>query len=141
MKAWKAAVVFLLAVGLTGFFGCTKGGKYADAQDVMGRSVEIMENFINGMEKAEDSQAVVKTLNAFSADMSALKPKLKAVEEKHPELKDQEIPPEELKPMVEKINALSSRMTNAMMKLMQFQDDPEVQKAQEAMNKAMMDEN
>ena len=100
-----------------------------------------MENFINGMEKAEDSQAVVKTLNAFSAEMSDLKPKLQALEKKYPEIKDQENAPEELKPMMKQVEDLSARMINAMMKLYQFGDDPDVQKAAEAMNKLMMEDN
>jgi len=141
MRAWKGLVVFILAVGLAGYFGCTKGGKYGDAKSVMSRSIKVMESFINDMEKAEDSKSVVKAINAFSADMSELKPKLQAMEKKYPELKDQENPPEELKPMAKQIEELSGRMMSAMMKLFQYGDDPEVQKASEAMNKLMMDEN
>ncbi len=141
MRTWKFLVIFFLAVGLAGYFGCKGGGKYADVKDVMNKTLKTMESFIGGMEKAGDSQAVVKAINAFSADMSALKPKLQELEKKYPELKDQANPPEELKPQFKQMEDMGERMMNAMMKLFQYAQDPEVQKAQEAMNKLMADEN
>ncbi|MBM3297418.1 MAG: hypothetical protein FJY83_07435 [Candidatus Aminicenantes bacterium] len=141
MKVWKGALVFVLAVGLAGFFGCKGGGKYGDAKAVMNDTLKAMENFINGMDKAGDSQAVVKALNAFSADMKELKPKLKELEKKYPELKDQENPPEELKEQTKMMEEMSGKLMGAMMKLFQYAEDPEVQKAQEAMNKLMMEDN
>lgn len=141
MKSWRALLVFVLALGLTGFFGCKGGGKYADAKEVMADSLKVMESFIGDMDKASDSQAVVKAINAFSKDMADLKPKLQDLEKKYPELKDQAEPPEELKPMVKQMEEMSGKMMNAMMKLMQYANDPEVQKAQEAMTKLMSEGN
>jgi hypothetical protein len=141
MRSWKALLVVVIAVGLAGCFGCKGGGKYADAKDVMADSIKAMESFVADMDKASDSQAVVKALNAFSKDMAGLKPRLQEMEKKYPELKDQANPPEELKAMAKQMEEISGKMMTAMMKLFQYANDPEVQKAQEAMNKLMSEGN
>jgi len=141
MRSWRALLVVVVAVGLVGCFGCKGGGKYADAKDVMADSMKAMESFAADMDKASDSQAVVKALNAFSKDMAELKPRLQELEKKYPELKDQANPPEELKPIIKQMEGVSGKFTNALMKIFQYANDPEVQKAQEAMNKLMMEGN
>ncbi len=140
MRAWKSVFIFVLAVGLLGYVAC-KGGKYSDAKDVMNQSLKTMENFIGGIDKAGDSKAVVKAINEFADDMAELKPKMMALDKKYPELKDQTKVPEELKPVMKQMEEMSSKMINAMMKLYQYAQDPDVQKAQEALNKVMSEDN
>ena len=136
MRAWKGLFIFVLAVGLVGLFAC-KGGKYSDAKDVLNKSIKTMESFTAAMDKAGDPKAVVKAINEFSGDMADLKPKMLALDKKYPELKDQANPPKELKPLIDKMQEVSGKLMGAMMKLYQYQQDPDVQKASEAMNKIM----
>ncbi len=136
MRGLKTAGIFILALGLIGFFGC-KGGKYADAKDVLSQSIKVMQAFVDDVDKANDSQGIVKAINAFAGDMKALKPKLQDLEKKYPELKDETKTPEELKPLRTEMENLSGKLMGAMMKVSQYAQDPDVQKAMEAMNKLM----
>jgi hypothetical protein len=53
------------------------------------------------------------------------------------ELKEEETPPEELKPVMKKMEELGKRMFGVFAKVQQYANDPKVQEAQKRWQKAM----
>ncbi len=128
LKKWmvlSCAVAFIV-----GTMGCG-GGKYADAKKLMKESNKIMENFLAGMEKAENAKEVATVLNDFAKAMQKIKPEMEKLEEKYPELTNRQSPPPELGEIGVKTMELWSKFPSVMMKAQKYADDPEVQKAQE----------
>jgi len=139
MKVWKGMMVLGLAVALVGSFACSKGGKYGEAKELIGKTLTAMEDFVKAMDKATEAKAVAAALNNFKDEMAAVKPKMMALDQKFPELKDETKVPEDIKPLMKKMEEMASKMMGASMKAYQFNQDPDVQKAQEALNKVMQD--
>jgi hypothetical protein len=139
MKVWKGLLVLALAVAVAGFFACSKGGKYGEAKNLMNKTLTAMDDFAKDMDKATEAKAVAAGINKFKDAMADLKPKMLALDKKFPELKDETNIPEELKPIMKRMEEMSSKMISASMKAYQFIQDPEVQKAQEELNKVMQD--
>jgi len=139
MKAWKGLLVLAVALALAGSFACSGGGKYGDAKDLMNKTLSAMDNFCAAMDKATEAKTVAAAINVFKEAMSALKPKMQALDKKYPELKDPAKMPEELKSYEKKLTEIGPKMMNAMMKIAQFTQDPDVQKAQETLNKVMQE--
>jgi len=137
VKIWRGLLVFLLVVGLAGFMACAKGGKYGEAKELMNKSLTAMEAYINEIDQAKDAKAVAAAIGHFKDSMAALKPKMQALDKKYPELKDETKAPEEVKPLMTKMQEISGKFINASMKAYQYNQDPEVQKAQEELNKLM----
>ncbi|MBN1270836.1 MAG: hypothetical protein JXB26_01065 [Candidatus Aminicenantes bacterium] len=137
MKKW---VFFLtLVVFVFGLTACG-GGKYADAKKLMEKQVQVFENFVNGLDKAENAEAVAAALNNFSDEMKSMVPQMKAIQEKYPELDnaaDEDIPAE-LKPLIEKLEKeIMPKFMSAMMKIGQYADDPVVKEANEKFQQTM----
>ncbi len=118
--------IAVLALGLT---ACKGGGKYGDITDVMTKYMGAMEKFAAAMDGAKDADGVVKAINGLTEVTKALAPKLKSFETKYPELKNQENPPAELKPLMDKMMAVSGKMLGAMAKIQQYIQDPKVMEA------------
>ncbi|MFC2169829.1 hypothetical protein ACFLRM_04610 [Acidobacteriota bacterium] len=130
--------VLLSIILFFGFIACGGGGgKYSDAKKLIQESSDVMGKFIDNMEKAEDGKAVAAAMTTFSNAMSELQPKFEGLELKYPELKDQANPPPEIADEIKKFEELSQRMMSVMTKMMQYTDDPDVQKAQEELGKVM----
>ena len=124
------AVLLLIA-------GCT-GSKYADAKKVNKEYMALVQGYIEDLDKTENAQDAAKAINRFADGMKALWPKMKALSEKYPELKDQNNIPEELKEMQAEAAEVGKKMGSSMMKLMPYMQDPEVQKAQKRLQETMM---
>jgi hypothetical protein len=116
--------------------GC--GGKYSDAEKLNMEFVELMEEYIADLDKADNAKDVAKAMNNYADGMEDLWPKMQKVAEKYPELKDKSNPPEELKESQQKANEVSQKMAGSMMKTMQYMRDPEVRKAQQRLGKIMI---
>jgi len=121
--------VFLIA-------GCA--GKYADAKKVNKEYMALVQGYVDDLEKTETAQDAAKAINRFADGMEGLWPKMKALSEKYPELKDRNNIPEELKEMQAEAAEVGKKMGNSMMKLMPYMQDPEVQKAQKRLQETMM---
>ena len=76
-------------------------------------------------------------MNGFADKMEELGPKLKAMAQKYPELKDPKNLPDELRESRKKSEDVGKRMAGSIMKMMQFMTSPEVQAAQQRMAGAM----
>jgi len=123
-----------LAVSLL-LAGC--GGKYADAKKVNAEYMDIVQRYVDDLDKAENAKGAAEAINRFADGMGDLWPKMKALSEKYPELKDRNNPPEELKEMQAEAQEMGKKMGSSMMKLMPYMSDPEVQKAQKRLQEVM----
>ena len=130
---WAVGFLFVLICA-----GCG-GSKYGDLKDVMNAQARAMENYVSAMETAGSAQDVVAAVNNFTGEMKALIPEMKKAMERYPELAGTQEPPEELKTESEALDTIGSKMQGAMMKIMQYMQDPGVQKAMEEQGKVMME--
>ncbi len=138
MKTSMHIIFTVIALFLLNLAACSSG-KYSDVKKVTNDQAKTMGNYATAIEKAESVQDVVAAINNFTSEMKTLMPEMKRTLEKYPELTDNQPPPEELKEDAEKMRALNERLQSAMMKTMQYMQDPEVQKAFEEQGKVMME--
>jgi hypothetical protein len=133
----KTIVLFALVVLLL-FAGVVySSGKYAEIKPFIEKMAVSFETFIIGMEKAENPDAVVTALDTFTEVMKKLAPKMKEILEIYPELKDEKTHPEELKPLLKKMDELGKKMFGVMGKIQQFANDPKVKEANKRFLEAM----
>ncbi|MGD2090648.1 MAG: hypothetical protein PVH61_31030 [Candidatus Aminicenantes bacterium] len=128
--------VFLLLVGLA-VYG---GGVYSEFKLLMDKVVLSLEKLTIGLEQAEDADDVVAALDSYTSDILPLAPKMKELIKKYPELKelkDENTCPEELRPVMKKIDKLGERMVGGFVKVQQYTNDPKVKAAQIRWLKAM----
>jgi hypothetical protein len=129
-------VALFAMVGLIFFAGLVySSGKYAEAKPIVEKMTVSLEKFIANLERAENAGAVVSALDAYTNVMKELAPKAKELLKKYPELKDEKTHPEELKPLLKKMDELGKKMFGVLSKIQQFADDPQVKEA----NKRFMD--
>ncbi len=112
-------------------------GKYNDAIEVNTKFVNAMESYAQGLDGAKSADDVAQCINKFADEMEKLGPKIKAVNEKYPELQSQEMP-EELKELEQRTMALQMQISGAMMKSMRYIMDSDVQAAQLRLQSVMM---
>ena len=120
---------------LTLIAGCA--GKYDDIKKVNREYMALVQGYIDDLDKTESAQDAAKAINRFADGMEKLWPKMKALAEKYPELKDSNNVPEELKEVREDAAEVGKKMGDSMMKLMPYMQDPEVQKAQKRLQELM----
>ena len=131
-------VALVAMVGLILWSGVLYGGgKYTEIKPIIEKMVVSFEKFINDMEKAENADAVVAGLDAFTEVIKKLAPKMRAIIKKYPELKDETTHPEELKPLLKKMEELGKKMFGVMGKIQQFANDPKVKEANQRFMEAM----
>jgi len=116
------------------------GGGASGPKATMEKFVVVTETMADSMEKADTAVAVVAAINSYSDSMEKLIPEMKAVNEKHPELKELgkggEVPAE-YKEIMERITKAGEKMGASMMKMGQFYQDEGVQKAQKRLMEVM----
>jgi len=134
-KALILCIVIVLALSVAACKG--GGGKFADAKEVLEKYIGANEKFSAALEGANSADAVVTALNALTETTKVLAPQFKAIETKYPEFKNQDNPPEELKPLMTRLEAAAGKMMTAMQKIAQFASDPKVQEAQTKFTEAM----
>jgi hypothetical protein len=135
-KMVLVTVVFLLLFGLA-VYG---GGVYSEVKLLMEKVVLSLEKLTTGLEEAEDADDVVAALDSYTSDILPLAPKMKELIKKYPELKelkDENTCPEELRPVMQKIEELGERMVLGFVKVQQYTNDPKVKAAQIRWLKAM----
>lgn len=109
---------------------------------VLGSMAGIAETMATSMEKAESAAAVAAAFNGYSDGMEKLIPEIKAMLEKHPELKQKigmkrvEVPAE-YKANLDRIVAASDRIFDALQKAEPYLRDEAVKKAQERFTTVM----
>lgn len=116
------------------------GDKYADARDIMADHAEVMEAYITGLESAADAAQCAATIDAYTAGMEKLIPRLKTFREKYPEMakgNDGGETPAEVEAEAKRLEELATRMPAATMNMMKYMADSQVQAAMQRMTEAM----
>lgn len=108
-------------------------------ESVMNNYLDLMDNYMNDMEKADSADDIVDVLEAFSKKMETLAPRMKAIMEKHPELKGMKGGklPEEYKDINDRMQKIMPRMMGVFGKMMKYGNDPKVKEAQKKFQEAM----
>ena len=131
--------VLLILLTLPVLAGCGKD-KYADAREILADHADVMEAYITGLEKAASPADCAAAIDAYSAGMEDLIPRLKKFQETYPELAQgaggDEAPPE-VEKEAKRLEELAGRMPAATMNMMKFMTDPQVQAAMERMTATM----
>jgi len=133
--------IFVVAILLVlSILAACGGDKYADARDIMAEHAQVMEAYITGLESATDAAQCAATIDAYTAGMEKLIPRLKAFQEKYPELVKEnngDPAPAEVEAETKRLEELSTRMPAATMNMMKYMADPQVQAAMQRMTQAM----
>ena len=135
----KPVCVWIFSVAMLLNLAACGGDKYADARDIMKDHAQVMEAYITGLENAANAADCAAAIDAYSAGMADLIPRLKAFREKYPKLMKEgggETPPE-VEKEAERLEELSARMPAATMNMMKYMTDPQVQAAMQRMSQAM----
>ena len=131
----------LLVVGLFLLvYACGGGGD--DPKSVMKDYFGVMEGFVSGMDKAGNANDVVAVMEKFIVKMKDLKPRMKAVEEKYPELKKMGMDgklPEAFKEFEGRFKELMPKMMGVFAKVAQYANDPKVIEVQKKLEEIMKD--
>jgi len=129
---------YLLLIGLFVLMsGCAS--KYGDVIAVNKEFVEAMEEYISATGEADSGKDIANAINTYAAKIEKLAPELKQAVHKYPELKDDTKVPEELKDLQDQMEGLEEKMKKSFMNMMKYMMDPEVQAAQQNLQKAMME--
>ncbi len=132
----KVILILTVAVIIMGLSACG-GDKYAEAKKLMNQYADATEAYVADLEKVASADDAANALNKYADEMEKLGPKMKALGEKFPELKNQKEPPAEMKAEIDRIGAAMQKMIPAMQKAGQYMMDPKVQEAQQRFTKAM----
>jgi hypothetical protein len=127
----KTILVWISGVLVTvGLIAACGSGKYGEIEEILSDQAEITENYVNGLERAENAEDVAAVINNFTADMKKLVPKIKACHETNPEIwtGDGEFP-KEVQVQQERLEAANEKVQTATMSLMTYMMDPKVQEA------------
>ncbi len=130
----KNILIFLSSLMFL-FVGCSE--KYSDAVEVNQDFIAVMNNYIDNLEKADSAKKIAGAMDEFADAMTKIGPRLKAVSEKYPELKDENNQPEVFKKIQKESEEMQKRFSTSFMKTMQYMQDPAVQKAHQRIAAAM----
>ncbi len=135
MKKSVLGIILITFLAVSAVHG---SGKYADVKPIIGEMVAALEKFVTEMGNAGNADAVAAALDNHTKAMIALTPKMKEILKKYPELKDETIEPEELKPLINKMEELAKKLGGLYAKIGQYSSDPKVQEASKRWQKAAM---
>ena len=140
MKHDRTFIATVIAILVLLVMAACGGDKYAEARDIMKDHADVMEAYITGLENATNASECAAAVDAYTAGMEELIPRLKTFREKYPELvaenSDAEMPAE-VEKEGERLEELAGRMPAATMNMMKYMADPEVQAAMQRMSQAM----
>ena len=133
---WLVAV---LALTLAAMMGCSSE-KYADINALMKAQTDAAEQYVSGLEKAENADDVAGVINTYTDNMKDLIPKVQEFWKKHPDLPsnpNEDGTPDEYKKEMKRFQEAMGKIQSATMKLMKYMMDPKVQQAFQRMGKEM----
>lgn len=111
--------------------------KYTDAKKVLENLAGLIETFVTEMDKADNAKNIAGVLDGFAEAMKELLPKIIEIREKYPELDNEDTHPQELKPLLERIDKAFQAMMKSYGKVKQHLEDPEVKAADEKYKEVM----
>lgn len=128
-----ASIVLMLLFALT----CRAGDKYEEAREVYEEYVPAMEKYLDAVDKTENPQDLAKAINTFANRMEVLAPKIKRLNEKYPELANDQAAPQEYADLDKKSEALGARFAQSFTRIMPYMEDPQVMAANERLTGIM----
>jgi hypothetical protein len=113
---------------------CKKGGdaaadKYAAVKDTLTKYVSLLDTCAKEVDAATEAGAIAAALNKMNDGMQTIALKIKTLGKDYPELNVPENIPADLKPFMDKMDAIHPVMMTAMQKANTFASDPIVQLA------------
>ncbi len=133
-KINKLVVIVIVFLGFV--WGCGQG-KYDDVVEVNDRFISVVQNYIDGLNKAQTGEEVAKAMNKYAYAFKKLGPKMKEINEKYPELITAKDLSEKVKQSQAKATQIGMDFASSFMKVMQYMTDPDVVEAQKRMGDAM----
>lgn len=115
--------------------GCGSDGS-KEAGSIMKKQANVTEDYVNGLLKAENADQVVKVIEKYTDGMKELIPDIKDFQKKYPEFQQGKAPAGMEKEM-KRLEEISGKMQEAMMKTASYMRDPKVQQAMMKMGKEM----
>lgn len=109
---------------------CCRPDPYARVLETNEAFASLARQFIADMDGAEDASRVSSALDEYAAGIEALGPTMRALRERHPELRTGADLPKEVRESQEHAEIWAKRSMAALLKAAQFIDHPEVQRAQ-----------
>jgi len=103
--------------------------KYEDAKAVLTDLAVLTEAFVENMDQVDEPKDVAKALDAFAESMKELVPRINEIRKKYPELDDEDTHPEELKPLLQRVDKDFQMMMKAYTKVNANIEDPAVEEA------------
>jgi hypothetical protein len=112
--------------------------KYADVKKTYTVVIKIHDDMSKAIERAHSSKEVANAITTFSASLIALKPELLKIQEKYPELNNEETIPQELKPLMANVKTAGENADRALSKVFTvYEKNVDVQSALQKMGKAL----
>ncbi|MEN8212218.1 MAG: hypothetical protein ABFR31_10905 [Thermodesulfobacteriota bacterium] len=126
----------LAAVLLTVFLvSCGSNGN-KEAKSIIKNQANVTEEYVNGLEKANNAEDVVTVIEHYTEGMKKLIPELQEFQKKYPEYKQGKMP-EGMDADIKRLEAASAKLPGAMMKITAYMMDGKVQAAMEQMGNEM----
>ena len=128
----------MILVGTFLLLGLVACGDTPEA--AMGDMINIMDGFADNMNGAENADQVVKAMEGFSQGMQDIVPRMKALQDKYPELQKsmgEGKMPKGLEKFEEKYKEVMVKVVGASAKMGQYMNDPKVREAAKKFSEAM----
>lgn len=135
MKRFSIVLVIIMVVLM--YTGC---GKSDSPNAVVGEMLDSFDSYINNMNSASSADDVVAAMDKFAAAMKNIAPRMKALQEKYPELKNgmkNGQMPKEFKEFEGRFKEMGPKMMGLAGKMMQYMKDPKVQEAMKKFQSSM----
>lgn len=130
----KLIIVVFVAI----FLASCGGGKYAEVKSVTKEMIAAYKAFNASVEEAEDEQAIIAAMNGLAESISVLKPKMKALQEKFPEIKSRKTMPDNIKEDYEQMREVQRVFMGLYdKKINEYLKDPAVKEANDNMTDIM----
>jgi len=133
----RKLVIFTVLIFVWSGLTLFSGGKYTHLKPVIQEMATSLEKFVINLGKAENADAVAAALDNYTKAIIKFTPKVKEMMKKYPELKDETVRPEELKPLMDKMDELTKKLASLYTKLGQYNNDPKVKAANQRWEKAL----
>lgn len=141
----KRTLLIFLLIGILfssgthsfGYKNTIREEKYEDAKPVLTDLAVVIEVFVENIGQVDQPKDVANVLNTFSDSMNDLVPKINGIREKYPELKTEDTHPEELKPLLQRIDQDFQELIKSYAKVKEHIEDPAVREADAKYKEAM----
>ncbi len=133
----KFTILVITAMVILVLAGC---GNKNTPEAVVGDFLDTFDTYISDMGNADNVDSAIVAMEKFTKAMESIKPRMKKIEEKYPDLKNSfkgGALPAGLKKYEERVKEMGPKMAGLMGKMMQFMSDPKFQEASKKMNEAM----